>query len=91
MASFASVPAKGLPPKPPDRGSFPLDHFRECSDAKARYLECLKEQAMDAQAEACRRLSAAYLQCRMDSCARGPSHARARACPLTRSHHPRSR
>ena len=69
MASFASVPAKGLPPKPPDKGSFPLDHFRECSAAKETYMGCLKEHMMQAQTEACRELSAAYLQCRMDSCA----------------------
>lgn len=46
MASFASLPPKGLPPRPPDKGSFPLDHFRECSDAKAEYMECLKLNGM---------------------------------------------
>ena len=69
MASFASVPAKGLPPKQPDKGSFPLDHFRECSQAKELYMACLKEHMMNTQTEECRELSAAYLQCRMDSCA----------------------
>ena len=68
MASFASVPAKGLPPKPPDKGSFPLDHFRECSDAKKTYMDCLKQHTMSTQVEECRKLSAAYLQCRMDAC-----------------------
>ncbi|KAL1495854.1 hypothetical protein AB1Y20_014498 [Prymnesium parvum] len=67
MASFASVPARGLPAKPPDKGSFPLDHFRECSEAKEAYMACLKEHMMQAQTGACRELSAAYLQCRMDA------------------------
>lgn len=69
MASFASVPAKGLPPKAPDKGSFPLDHFRECSQKKEEYMQCLKAHAMSTQVEVCRTLSAAYLQCRMDACA----------------------
>jgi len=46
MASFASLPPKGLPPRPPDNGSFPLDHFRECSDVKAKCMECLKLNGM---------------------------------------------
>ena len=61
------APAKQLPPKPPDRGSFPLDPFRECSDSKKLYVDCLKQH--DMQAEACRHLAGAYLQCRMDTCA----------------------
>lgn len=61
------APAKHIPPKPPDRGSFPLDHFRECSDSKKTYILCLKEH--DMQAEDCRHLAGAYLQCRMDTCA----------------------
>eukprot|EP00310_Coccolithus_braarudii_P017304 CAMPEP_0183342758 /NCGR_PEP_ID=MMETSP0164_2-20130417/8815_1 /TAXON_ID=221442 /ORGANISM="Coccolithus pelagicus ssp braarudi, Strain PLY182g" /LENGTH=127 /DNA_ID=CAMNT_0025513447 /DNA_START=14 /DNA_END=397 /DNA_ORIENTATION=- len=67
MASFASVPAKGAPPRPPDKGSFPLDHFGECSAAKTQYMECLKQHQMQGNRDDCRRLSAAYLQCRMDS------------------------
>lgn len=66
MASNASVPSRGLPPKPPDKGSFPLDHYGECSDAKRTYVQCLREHGMQAQSEDCRSLSAAYLKCRMD-------------------------
>lgn len=67
MASNASLPARGLPPRAPDKGSFPLDHFGECSEAKAKYVACLRENGMHADAEECRQLSAAYLQCRMDT------------------------
>ena len=67
--SFASVPPKAPPPRPPDKGSFPLDHGRECSAAKDVYVQCLKQHGMQAQADECRKLSAAYLQCRMDTCA----------------------
>lgn len=65
MASH--VAPRGLPARPPDKGSFPLDHFGECSEAKAKYMGCLKDHGMHADAEECRQLSAAYLQCRMDT------------------------
>ena len=67
MASNASLAPRGLPPKPPDKGSFPLDHFRECSDVKSKYMDCLRRHNMVTEVEECRQLSAAYLQCRMDS------------------------
>mmetsp|Transcript_27953 Transcript_27953/g.80572 ORF Transcript_27953/g.80572 Transcript_27953/m.80572 type:complete len:137 (-) Transcript_27953:145-555(-) len=50
--------------KPPDKGSFPLDHFSECSDQKAEYLKCLREHNFDNMS--CRYLSKQYLECRMD-------------------------
>ncbi|CAK9057657.1 unnamed protein product [Durusdinium trenchii] len=53
-----------MPGRPPDKGSFPLDHFSECSDLKEEYLRCLKENKHDNMS--CRYLSKKYLQCRMD-------------------------
>ena len=50
-------------PSAPERGTFPLDHFRECEDGKARYVACLERHAGDASA--CVGLSKAYLECRM--------------------------
>mmetsp|Transcript_5985 Transcript_5985/g.13628 ORF Transcript_5985/g.13628 Transcript_5985/m.13628 type:complete len:140 (+) Transcript_5985:41-460(+) len=50
--------------RPPDKGSFPLDHFSECSDLKEEYLRCLKDHKHDNMS--CRYLSKKYLQCRMD-------------------------
>ena len=67
MASNASLAPRGLPPKPPDKGSFPLDHFRECSQVKTKYMDCLKAHNMVTDVEECRQLSAAYLECRMES------------------------
>ena len=67
MASSASLPARGPKPKPPDRGSFLLDHFRECSATKELYLACLKKNNQSATADVCRTLTAEYLQCRMEA------------------------
>mmetsp|Transcript_130139 Transcript_130139/g.278080 ORF Transcript_130139/g.278080 Transcript_130139/m.278080 type:complete len:137 (-) Transcript_130139:92-502(-) len=50
--------------KPPDKGSFPLDHFNECSSLKAEYLRCLREHNFDNMS--CRYLSKQYLECRME-------------------------
>jgi cytochrome c oxidase assembly protein subunit 19 len=50
--------------KPPDKGSFPLDHFSECTELKAEYLRCLRENSYDNMS--CRYLSKQYLECRMD-------------------------
>ncbi|EDO34751.1 predicted protein [Nematostella vectensis] len=50
--------------KPPDRGSFPLDHDGECKDFMITYMQCLKKNKnMNFN---CRAESQAYLQCRMD-------------------------
>eukprot|EP00929_Paragymnodinium_shiwhaense_P121365 TRINITY_DN93599_c0_g1_i1.p2 TRINITY_DN93599_c0_g1~~TRINITY_DN93599_c0_g1_i1.p2 ORF type:complete len:141 (+),score=47.92 TRINITY_DN93599_c0_g1_i1:89-511(+) len=50
---------------PPDKGSFPIDHFNECTNIKTDYLKCLKENNSDNLS--CRYLSKKYLQCRMDN------------------------
>ncbi|CAI8034906.1 Cytochrome c oxidase assembly protein COX19 [Geodia barretti] len=55
---------KALKPKPPDKGSFPLDHDGECRDHMMKFLSCLKEKGSDNSL--CRDESRAYLQCRMD-------------------------
>jgi len=50
--------------KPPDKGSFPLDHDGECKEYMKRYMNCLKENNNDNSK--CRTESKDYLQCRMD-------------------------
>lgn len=49
---------------PPEKGSFPLDHFKECQDATTNYQQCLKQnQNLSAP---CHTLAKQYLECRMD-------------------------
>lgn len=55
--------SRGLQPKPPERGVFPLDHFGECKEVKDEYMKCLKDNRKDAQK--CRDVAKKYLECRM--------------------------
>ncbi|XP_068674944.1 cytochrome c oxidase assembly protein COX19-like isoform X2 [Montipora capricornis] len=50
--------------KPPDKGSFPLDHDGECKEYMKRYMNCLKKNNSDYHL--CRSESKDYLQCRME-------------------------
>lgn len=50
--------------KPPDKGSFPLDHDGECKEYMKKYMNCLKKNNNDNHK--CRTESKDYLQCRMD-------------------------
>jgi cytochrome c oxidase assembly protein subunit 19 len=63
-----SLPAQnksaGVRAKPPDKGSFPIDHFNECTDIHDRYMRCLKRNKNDNMS--CRYIAKEYLQCRMD-------------------------
>ena len=50
--------------KAPDKGSFPLDHFKECNEEAIEYTKCtVKHELMPKK---CRRLQQDYLKCRMD-------------------------
>mmetsp|Transcript_29302 Transcript_29302/g.39595 ORF Transcript_29302/g.39595 Transcript_29302/m.39595 type:complete len:136 (-) Transcript_29302:91-498(-) len=60
----ASMGKRIMVGKPPDKGSFPLDHFSECSELKGEYLQCLKVHSYDNMS--CRYLSKKYLECRME-------------------------
>ncbi|CAG2162672.1 unnamed protein product [Oppiella nova] len=51
-------------PKPPDKGSFPLDHESECKAVMIEYLKCLNDHNCDNSS--CRPLAKDYLKCRMD-------------------------
>ncbi|KAL1739573.1 hypothetical protein HDZ31DRAFT_13047, partial [Schizophyllum fasciatum] len=63
--SFGRPPSVnlGFKPSPPDRGSFPLDHYGECKDFMTAYMGCLKTNQNDSTP--CRPLSKNYLDCRM--------------------------
>lgn len=53
-------------PTPPERGSFPLDHYGECTEHMTKYLNCLKF-TNNQNAPNCRILAKNYLKCRMDN------------------------
>jgi len=50
--------------KPPEKGSFPLDHEAECKEFMAKYMRCLREN--HSNGSLCRLQAKDYLQCRMD-------------------------
>jgi len=58
-------PSRTLPPSPPARGSFPLDHNGECKPYMQNFLKCMKEQELSHSQ--CRTFSKDYLQCRMNN------------------------
>ena len=49
--------------KPPQKGSFPLDHDAECKLFMLHYISCLNKHDMDNGK--CRLASKEYLECRM--------------------------
>jgi len=59
-----ATPAKRAPPPtPPDKGSFPLDHFGDCQAAQAEYLTCVRASMRNSFE--CKPLMKSYLECRM--------------------------
>ncbi|KAK9806987.1 hypothetical protein WJX72_009630 [[Myrmecia] bisecta] len=56
--------ARGVAPKPPEKGVFPLDHFGECKQLKEAYMQCLRDNS--GKASSCRDLTKKYLVCRME-------------------------
>lgn len=50
-------------PRPPDKGSFPLDHDSECTSIIHEYLKCLDKY--DQTTKYCAHISKAYFKCRM--------------------------
>lgn len=49
---------------PPDKGSFPLDHFQECEYLAEKYRMCLAE--VSGIPKKCKDEAKAYLECRME-------------------------
>ncbi len=64
MSSAAGTGLGPLRPTPPQRGSFPLDHFGDCTEQMKKYMKCLKLVHND-NAPNCRLLAKDYLDCRM--------------------------
>lgn len=63
MTTSSSLSGGKLSPKPPAKGSFPLDHLSECRQFAKTYHECL--QSNDQQTSLCRKEARRYLECRM--------------------------
>ena len=49
--------------KPPDKGSFPLDHFHDCNNEAKEYNSCMERHQM--MPKRCRIFQKKYLECRM--------------------------
>ncbi|KAI0336199.1 hypothetical protein GY45DRAFT_1238886 [Cubamyces sp. BRFM 1775] len=64
--SFGRPPSisVGFSATPPDRGSFPLDHYGECKQYMQTYLNCLRKNGNNSTP--CRHLNKDYLECRMN-------------------------
>ncbi|XP_066522598.1 cytochrome c oxidase assembly protein COX19 [Hoplias malabaricus] len=63
MSTAMNFGTKSFKPRPPDKGSFPLDHFGECKAFKETFMRCLRENNFDNSL--CRLQSKDYLECRM--------------------------
>jgi cytochrome c oxidase assembly protein subunit 19 len=55
---------KTLKPRPPEKGSFPLDRDNLCGTFMRTYLRCMKEH--DYHGLDCRQFSKDYIKCRME-------------------------
>ncbi|OQV24915.1 putative Cytochrome c oxidase assembly protein COX19 [Hypsibius exemplaris] len=55
--------SKVFKPKPPDKGSFPLDHEGECKQPMEVYMKCLYDHKYNNTE--CRLEAKDYLDCRM--------------------------
>ncbi|KAM3174908.1 hypothetical protein ACTXT7_009597 [Hymenolepis weldensis] len=51
--------------RPPDKGSFPLDHKGICNVMREKWINCMKSNSWESSK--CRVESAAYLQCRIEN------------------------
>ncbi|EDL89772.1 similar to 2810437L13Rik protein (predicted), isoform CRA_b [Rattus norvegicus] len=65
MSTAMNFGTKSFQPRPPDKGSFPLDHFGECKSFKEKFMKCLRDK--NYENALCRNESKEYLMCRMQS------------------------
>ncbi|XP_003469980.1 cytochrome c oxidase assembly protein COX19 [Cavia porcellus] len=64
MSTAMNFGTKSFQPRPPDKGSFPLDHFGECKSFKEKFMKCLRDNKFENAL--CRNESKEYLECRME-------------------------
>lgn len=65
MTTSTSLSGRSIPPRPPAKGSFPLDHLGECKAFAEIYEKCI--HANNKQASRCREEARKYLKCRMEA------------------------
>lgn len=65
MTTSTTLSGRNVPPRPPAKGSFPLDHLGECALFARQYEECLRENG--GHAGKCRAAARKYLACRMET------------------------
>jgi len=65
MAAFNGNLGQKFVPRPPEKGSFPIDHLQECTDFKEIYMDCLKKNKH--KIEPCRVFARDYLFCRQNN------------------------
>nr|KAF6348120.1 cytochrome c oxidase assembly factor COX19 [Myotis myotis] len=75
MSTAMNFGSKSFQPRPPDKGSFPLDHFGECRRFQEKFMKCLRDNKFENAL--CRHESKEYLECRMERQVRAPPPARA--------------
>ena len=64
MVAGAGGTNRSGPAKPPEKGSFPLDHGGECKPQATTFMQCLNEWG--ARHAPCKKLAKLYFECRMD-------------------------
>ena len=64
MSFNARKGGKNAQAKPPEKGSFPLDHGGECASSASEFMSCLKANGQ--RHAPCKALAKLYFECRMD-------------------------
>ena len=64
MVAGAGGAKRAGPAKPPEKGSFPLDHGGECKGHATTFMACLTSHG--SRHAPCKNLAKVYFQCRMD-------------------------
>lgn len=65
MTTSTNLSGRNLPPRPPTKGSFPLDHLGECGEFARVYEACVRDNG--GEAGRCREAARKYLGCRMEA------------------------
>lgn len=63
--SSVTFSQKTFIPTPPEKGSFPLDHYGLCKKQMIVYMKCLRES--NNNNSVCREAAKNYLACRMEN------------------------